>query len=95
MTHWEIARLACYVLSAPALLYLSLHNVRARLYSYAVFYGSLALLFSWYVLEISIASTGVNTREYRVFGSPMVFAMTTALMLIVAGLWRAERRRHG
>lgn len=94
MTNWEIARLACYVLSAPALLYLALHSARSRLFSYAFFYASQTLLFVWYVVEITIAATGINTREYRVIGTPMVLVMTAAVVAIAGGIWRAERQRN-
>lgn len=94
MTHWEIVRLSCYVLSAPALLYLALHHAHARQFAYALFYGVLAMLFAWYVLEITIASTGINTREYRVIGTPMVMAITAALLAITVDVWRGERSRR-
>lgn len=88
MTHWEILRLACYVIVVPALLYLTLHNGRRRAYAYAAFFGSQTLLFAWYVVEITIASTGVNTREYRVIGTPMIVIMTAAIVVIVGHLRR-------
>ena len=90
MTHWEILRLGCYVISVPALFYLALHNGRNGSAWYALFFGSQALLFAWYVVEITIAATGVNTREYRVIGTPMVVLTTVAAMGIV---WHLRRTR--
>lgn len=91
MTHWELLRLACYVVMAPALLYLTLYHARMRDVWLALLYGSMAVLVTWYVMEISLASTGVNTREYRVFGTPMVVGMTVAVLGLVQRV-RTERR---
>ena len=55
-------------------------------------------VFVWYVVEITIAATGINTREYRVIGTPMVLVMTAAVVAIAGGIWRAERQteqHHG
>lgn len=97
MTPWEFARLACYALSAPALLYLAMHSARQRQFSHAWLYGSLSALFLWYMVEITIASSGINTREYRVIGTPMVMALTASVLAIAVDIWREERRRrtHG
>ncbi len=38
------------------------------------------LLYVWYMVEITMASTGVNTREYRVIGTPMVVLVASALV---------------
>ena len=88
MTHWEITRLVCYTIGAPAGLYVVFHLVRVRAYSWAVFLGGLALL---WVCEITIASSGVNTREYRVIGTPMVIASTVALMVMAYQVRKLRR----
>ena len=93
MTIWEVIRMFCYVLMAPSLLYLALYNARTHNHWCALLYGSMALLFTWYVIEISLASTGVNTREYRIIGTPMILAMTAAVLGLVLRV-RSERRRH-
>lgn len=86
MTHWEMTRMACYVVAAPAALWLALLLARHHLYSWACFFGSLVMLFVWYVAEITIASTGINTREYRVIGTPMVLVATVSLVWMVLDL---------
>ena len=91
MTHWEITRLVCYTIGAPAGLYVVFHLVRARAYSWAVLLGGLALLWVWYMVEITIASTGVNTREYRVIGTPMVIVSTIALMVMAYQVRKLRR----
>ncbi len=81
MTAWEWVRMACYVIGAPLLLDYSLQELRGHNYPVAVFTGALSLLLLWYMVEIAIASTGVNTREYRVIGTPMVVTFTIALIV--------------
>jgi hypothetical protein len=95
MTIWEILRMGCYTIAAPSLLYLALWMGRQRLYAQMCFYASLSLLFIWYMVEITIAATGINTREYRVIGTPMVVSATIsavwmAMNLVRARMWRRE-----
>lgn len=84
MTHWEITRMSCYVIAAPTLLYLALFMARQRLYAQMCLYLSLSLLFVWYAVEITLASTGVNTREYRIIGTPMIVMATVSVLWIAA-----------
>lgn len=62
MTYPEIVRLLCYTVAAPSALYVALYMARCRQWPQAVFFGSLALSWFWYMAEITIASTGINTR---------------------------------
>lgn len=91
MTFPEIVRLLCYTVAAPSALYVSLYMARCRQWPQAVFFGSLALSWFWYMAEITIASTGINTREYRIVGTPMVMATAVALVVIVH---RTRMERH-
>ena len=88
MTSWEVVRMVCYTASAPALLYLALAAGRQRQYARASFDAALSLLFVWYMVEISIASSGINTRQYRVIGTPMVVTIAISAVWMVADLWR-------
>lgn len=47
----------------------------------AVGFGALSALVLWYMVEIVLASTGVNTREYRVIGTPMIVVCTISVMV--------------
>ena len=82
--------MACYVVAAPAALYLALLLARNRFYSWACFFGSLSMLFAWYVVELTIAATGTNTSEYRIIGTPLVLIGTVSLVWMVLDL-----RHHG
>ena len=91
MTWIEIVRVACYVLASPALLFLAIHTAQHKVFAVALFYGSISLLFAWYVIEITLASTGLNTREYRVIGTPFVLSATVGVLWIVADLFHHLR----
>lgn len=91
MTIWELTRMFCYVISAPALFYLALWLARQHHYAQMCFTMSISLLFVWYMVEITIASTGVNTREYRVIGTPMVVTATIAAVWMVLNAIRIRR----
>jgi len=73
--------MACYVIGAPLLIDWSLEELRNHNYPIAIFTGAFSLLLLWYMVEIAIASTGTNTREYRVIGTPMVITFTVALVV--------------
>lgn len=81
--------MACYVVAAPAALWFALFLARHRFYPWACFFGSWAMLSAWYVVEIAIASTGINTREYRIIGTPLVLVGTVSLVWMVLDLRRS------
>ncbi len=91
MTIWEITRMACYVVAAPSMLWLALFAMRHRMYAQMCLYGALAALFTWYMAEITIASTGINTREYRVIGTPMVVAIAVSALWLAVGFAREAK----
>lgn len=83
--------MVCYTILAPGTLYLAMWMARQHLYAQMCFYGSMALLFIWYMVEITIASTGVNTREYRVIGTPMVVTATISAVWMVINIARLRK----
>ena len=92
MNHWEITRLICYAVAAPARLYLALAMLRNHLYSQGVFYLSISLLFGWFVFETTLASTGVSTRAYRFVATPAVVAAGISAVWMVWQMlsWRRK-----
>lgn len=78
--------MACYVIGGPAALQIALRNARMGNYPQAGLFLSWALLYAWYVVEIWLASTGINTREYRAIGTPMVVVSAVSLVWIVLQL---------
>lgn len=91
MTPAEIVRIACYAIAAPAFLYVGLSHLRTHDYAYGVLSISLSALFCWYMVEITIASTGVNTREYRNIGTPMIIGITASAVWMAWRLFSAKR----
>ncbi len=80
MTELEILRIACYVVGSIAAGRLFLRKWHERMMPAVVLFGGLMLLFIWYMIEITIASTGVNTRPYRAIGTPIIVGITVALV---------------
>lgn len=94
MTIWEAVRMVCYVILAPTMLYLTLWMARQHLYAQMCLYASLSLLFGWYMVEITISATGINTREYRVIGTPMVVVATISAVWMVVNVVRVRTVRR-
>lgn len=90
MTHWELTRLVCYTVAAPVLLYLSLAMARNRLYAQGCFYLAMSLLFAWFLLEVTLISADVNTREMRFMATPLVVLATGSAVWMLINLlhWR-------
>ena len=78
MTAPEIFRLVCYTIAVPAFLFLAFDEFHNRKYWIAIVFLSLSLLFAWYMIEITTIGQGLNTREYRVIGTPMIGTITVA-----------------
>lgn len=92
MTIWEIVRMICYVVAAPALLYKALSMMHEHRYGGAVLRLFLALLFVWYMVEITMIGHGVNTRDYRIIGTPMIIVIATVALTQAVNVWKS---RHG
>ena len=96
MTYPEIIRMICYMIGAPSFLVLALDGFRHRNTLQGVKDLGFSMLFLWYMVEISLISTGMNTREYRVIGTPMIIAVTLASFVLAGRVllehYRALRR---
>jgi len=99
MTIPEITRVVCYVIGAPAFMILASDNFinHRRLHGFKDL--GISLVFFWYMIEISMISSGINTREYRVIGTPMIITITIAGALlavpIAVAYFRSVKGRWG
>lgn len=95
MSHWEITRLVCYTIAAPLLLYMALRMARSRQLAYALFFFSISMLFTWYMVEVTLLSSGLDTRQYRIIATPLVVMATMASAWMVFDMRRYHwRMRH-
>jgi hypothetical protein len=94
MTHWEITRLVCYTISAPLLLWLALGLLRDRAQALGLFLLSIYLLFSWYMVDVTLVSSGASTRETRNLATLLVVMATigTVWMAVERYQWRRRAR---
>lgn len=96
MTPWEIVRLACYVIASIALLYKSLAMLHERRNGGALLRLFLVLLFVWYIAEVTMIGQGINTRDYRIIGTPMIVGITTVAVAQAIGVWKVRHSgQHG
>lgn len=96
MTSAEFIRIVCYMIGAPAFLILALDGFNHHRPLHGIKDLGFSMLFLWYMIEITLISTGVNTREYRIIGTPMIIAVTaTGALLagnILLGYYRVQRK---
>ncbi len=85
--------MACYCITAPALLYLALFMAHQRLHAQACLYGSLSLLFVWNMIEVTFAAAGTNMREYRIISTPLIVVATIAVVWLAVNVTRLQRLR--
>ena len=94
MSHWELTRLLCYTVAAPMLFYMALRMARSRQPAYALFFASISLLFVWYMVEVTLLSRGINTREYRPLATPLVvMAALSSLWMVLGNRFYRKGRR--
>ncbi len=92
MSHWELTRLLCYTIAAPMLFYMALRMARSRQPAYALFFASISLLFVWYMVEVTLLSSGINTREYRPLATPLVVMAALSSLWMVIDLRQFHRK---
>ena len=99
MTLPEVTRLVCYFVGAPIFLILASDNFSNRKRVEGVRDLGISLVFLWYMIEITMISSGINTREYRVIGTPTIMAITAAGVLIavpvIKSYFRGVKSRWG
>lgn len=94
---WEWIRLVCYACAAPAAIYLALRAGHRHDAIFALLWCGFALLFGWYLFDLTMVSLGVSSRETRNFGTPItVFATGGVVSLALRELrvqWSERRLR--
>lgn len=92
MTLPESIRLVCYFVGAPAFLVLASDNFINHRPLHGVKDLGISVLLLWYMIDITMVSTGVNTREYRIIGTPMIMTVTTAGAILAGKVLMAYYR---
>lgn len=83
--------MTCYVIAALALLYKALAMIHEGHYGGAWMRLFWAALFAWYLIELTMIGQGVDTRNYRIIGTPMIVGVT---IVAVAQAWAVWKRRR-
>lgn len=94
MTAFETIRMACYVVSSIALFYKALAMMREHRYGGAGLRWFLVALFTWYIIEITLISQGINTRDYRIIGTPMIVGITAVAVAQAIGVWKEQHGKN-
>lgn len=92
MTEFETFRFACYVVASLAMVYKALSMIHQRRYGGAFLRLFLTALFVWYMAEVTMIGQGVNTRDLRVIGTPMIMGITIVAVAQAIDVWRHQ---HG
>lgn len=91
MTVFELVRLTCYVVASLALLYKSLALIHDAHYGGALLRLFLMVLFIWYMAELTMVGQGIDTRNYRIFGTPAILGITTVALAQAWSVWKLRR----
>ncbi len=100
MNHWELTRMVCYSVAAPALLYVALFDLRNRMFASGIFYLAISLLFCWYLFDLTLVAAGVNEREIRWIATPITIVAAGAALWMafnasrICRLMYLRRTRH-
>lgn len=93
MTLFELIRMACYVVAPLALLYKAQALLQEHHYGGAWLRLFLLALFAWYLAELTMIGQGIDTRNYRVIGTPMILGITTVAVAQAWSVWKARRNK--
>lgn len=95
MTVFELFRLTCYVIASLALLYKALALIHDAHYGGALLRLFLMVLFVWYMAELTMVGRGIDTRNYRIFGTPAILGITTVAVAQAWEIWKLRRDKVG
>lgn len=94
MTPFEIIRMACYVIAPLALLYKAQALLHENHYGGAWLRLLLLALFGWYMVELTMIGQGIDTRDYRIIGTPMILGITVVAVAQAVAVWRQRHRSN-
>ena len=86
MTPPEAIRMFCYTVGVPAAAYIAIYLYRDGAKVWAYIFAAQAGLWLWYMAEITMIGMGMNTRDYRIIGTPMIVVIATAMLIVVRNL---------
>lgn len=87
---WEWVRLTAYVVSLPAAFYLSFRFARRGDSPLSMLLAGLACLFGWYLVDLTMVSIGMSSRETRNFATPLTVFVAGSLSVMTL----RELRKH-
>ena len=91
MTTFEILRMVCYAIAPLALLYKALALIHQRHYGGAWLRLFMLALFIWYMVELTMIGHGIDTRRYRIIGTPMIVGVTAVAVAQAWSVWKYRR----
>lgn len=83
--------MVCYVVAPLVLLYKAQALMREHHYGGAWLRLFLLVLFVWYLIELTMIGQGIDTREYRVIGTPMIVGLTAVAVAQAWSVWKTRR----
>ena len=87
--------MVCYVVASLALLYKALALFHVRYLGGAWLRLFISALFAWYMVELTMISHGMDTRYYRVIGTPMIVGLTAVAVVQAWKVWKQRRNQAG
>ena len=87
---YEWIRLLCYACAMPSCAYLALRSAHRRDGITVMMWGGLALMFSWYLVDLTLVSAGASSRETRNMATPLIVFATGGIVSVAI----REIRQH-
>ncbi len=87
---WEWVRIIAYAVAIPASCYLSFRLAHRGDKPLSMMFAGLTILFGWYLLDLTMVSVGMSSRETRNFATPITVFTAGSLAVMVI----RELRQH-
>lgn len=95
---WEWIRLLCYVCVVPSACYLAVRAYNRHEGMHTLMWSGMALLFSWYLVDLTMVSLGISSRETRSFATPITVFVTGGIVVMALQQlrvqWHARQMRN-